>query len=203
MRTSFIAVALLFSLASPAAATEEVPFKGTLDGVVTITPIQPPVVSILIEGTGNATHPDKYAIVFTAVVNQATRTGTATCDPSREWRHDHCRRERRASDACATGHPVDGRPRDHHGRDRAVCRCDRQLRYSARVLRARGRDHWHIRRDDLIAGGPLGAKAPAVAVEKGNASGPRSARSRASPAAASPWRRPLTDGRGVVQLPAA
>ena len=75
MRTSFIAIALLFSLAGPVAAAEEVPLKGTLDAVVTITPIQPPVVSVLVEGTGNATHLGQYTVEFTAVVNQATRTG--------------------------------------------------------------------------------------------------------------------------------
>lgn len=50
MRTSLIALALLFSLAGPVAAAEQVPFKGSLDAAVTITPIAPPVVSVLIEG---------------------------------------------------------------------------------------------------------------------------------------------------------
>jgi hypothetical protein len=75
MRPSLIAVALLFSLAGPASATEQVPFEGALDAVVTITPINPPVVSVLVEGTGNATHLGRYTLEFTAVVNQATRTG--------------------------------------------------------------------------------------------------------------------------------
>jgi hypothetical protein len=80
MRTSLIAIVLLFSLAGPASAAEQVPFKGSLDAVVTITPINPPVVSVLIEGTGNATHLGRYSVEFTAVVNQATRTeiGSAT-----------------------------------------------------------------------------------------------------------------------------
>jgi hypothetical protein len=75
MRTSLIAIALLFSLAGPVAAAEQVPFKGSLNGVVTITPINPPVVSVLVEGTGNATHLGSFTLEFTAVVNQATRTG--------------------------------------------------------------------------------------------------------------------------------
>lgn len=74
MRTSLIAFALLFSLTSPAAAAEQVPFRGSLDAVVTITPINPPVVSIRIEGSGIATHLGRYTIEFNAVVNQATRT---------------------------------------------------------------------------------------------------------------------------------
>ncbi len=74
MRTSLIAIALLFTLASPAAAAEQVPLKGSLDGAVTITPINPPVVSVRIEGWGIATHLGRYTIEFNAVVNQATRT---------------------------------------------------------------------------------------------------------------------------------
>ncbi len=75
MRTSLIAIALLVSLAGPAAAAEEVPFNGSLDAVVTITPVAPPIVSVLVEGTGNATLLGRYTLEFTAVVNQATRTG--------------------------------------------------------------------------------------------------------------------------------
>jgi hypothetical protein len=75
MRTSLIAIALLFSMAGPAAAAEQVPFNGTLEATVTITPIDPPVVSVVVQGTGNATHLGRFTLVFTAVVNQATRTG--------------------------------------------------------------------------------------------------------------------------------
>jgi len=80
MRTPLIALAMLFSLAGPATAAEQVPFKGTLDATVTITPINPPVVSVVIEGSGNGTHLGLYSIEFAAVVNQATRTqvGLAT-----------------------------------------------------------------------------------------------------------------------------
>jgi hypothetical protein len=48
--------------------------------MVTITPIDPPVVSVLVEGTGNMTHLGRFTLEFTAVVNQATRTpiGLAT-----------------------------------------------------------------------------------------------------------------------------
>jgi hypothetical protein len=80
MRPFLIALALLVSLTAPVAAAEQVPFKGTLDGTVTITPINPPVVSVRIDATGNATHLGRYTMEFTAVVNQATRTqaGPAT-----------------------------------------------------------------------------------------------------------------------------
>lgn len=71
---------LVLRIAGTVAAGDQVPFKGSLAGTVTITPISPPVVSVLIEGTGNATHLGRYTLEFTAVVNQATRTqaGPAT-----------------------------------------------------------------------------------------------------------------------------
>lgn len=80
MRHLVIAVALLFTLASPVAAGDQVPLKGSLDAVVTITPINPPIVSVRIEGTGNATQLGRYTFEMTAVVNQATRmqAGPAT-----------------------------------------------------------------------------------------------------------------------------
>lgn len=74
MRHLVIALALLFTLAGPVAAGDQVPFKGSLDAVVTITPVTPPIVSVHIEGTGNATHLGRYTFEMTAVVNQATRT---------------------------------------------------------------------------------------------------------------------------------
>jgi hypothetical protein len=76
MRPLFVAGGLVLSLAGPVTAADAVPFKGTLDAVVTITPINPPVVSVLIEGTGNATQLGRYTLEFRAIVNQATRTGS-------------------------------------------------------------------------------------------------------------------------------
>ena len=74
MRHVLIAGAFLFTLAGPVAAGDQVPFEGSLDAVVTITPINPPVVSVHLEGTGNASHLGRYTFEMTAVVNQATRT---------------------------------------------------------------------------------------------------------------------------------
>src|SRR6187551_2414250 len=53
---------------------EEVTFKGSLEGVVTRTPLAPPFVSVLIEGTGNATQLGRYTVESEQVVNTATRT---------------------------------------------------------------------------------------------------------------------------------
>lgn len=70
-----MALALVLGLAGPVAAADQVPFKGTLEGTVTITPLDPPFASVLIEGTGNATHLGRYSVEFIATVNQTTRQG--------------------------------------------------------------------------------------------------------------------------------
>ena len=62
------------SLVGRVAAGNEVPFKGSLEGVVTRTPLAPPFVSVLIEGTGNATQLGRYTVESEQVVNTATRT---------------------------------------------------------------------------------------------------------------------------------
>jgi hypothetical protein len=78
MRRVLIAIALLFTLAGPVAAGDEVPFKGTLSGTVTVTPITPPILSNLIGGTGDATHLGRFTVEIPHLVNQATRVGTGT-----------------------------------------------------------------------------------------------------------------------------
>src|SRR4029077_15858174 len=69
-RLALAALAVL-ALAGPAAAGEQVPFKGSLDGVVTITPLAPPFLSVLVEATGNATHLGKFTVEIPHVVNVA------------------------------------------------------------------------------------------------------------------------------------
>jgi len=50
-----------------------VPFKGRLEGVVTtLTPLQPPLMFVRVEGTGNATHLGRLTWVATLVANNAT-----------------------------------------------------------------------------------------------------------------------------------
>ena len=78
MRNVLVAVALLFTLAGPVAAVEEVPFKGRLSGTVTVTPITPPILSNLIEGAGNATHLGQFTVEIPHLVNQATRVATGS-----------------------------------------------------------------------------------------------------------------------------
>jgi hypothetical protein len=60
--------------AGPVAAGEKVHFKGHLEGDVTITPLAPPFVSVLIEATGKATHLGKFTVEIPHVVNRANST---------------------------------------------------------------------------------------------------------------------------------
>jgi hypothetical protein len=69
-----LAVVAVMGLAGPAAAGEQVPFKGSLEGVVTITPLAPPFVSVLVEATGEATHLGKFTLEIPHVVNRANST---------------------------------------------------------------------------------------------------------------------------------
>jgi hypothetical protein len=58
--------------------SQEVPFKGRLEGTATITPGTPPFLSVSIEGTGNATHLGRFTVEIPHVVNTTNRTSTGT-----------------------------------------------------------------------------------------------------------------------------
>ncbi len=73
-----VGLALVLGLASPAAAGDQVPFKGRLDGTVTITPVVPPFASVFAEGTGNATHLGRFTWEFPHLVNLAVSTAEGT-----------------------------------------------------------------------------------------------------------------------------
>ena len=58
---------------------EEVPFKGRLEGAVTSrTPLTPPLVSLLVEGTGHATHLGRFTLENPYVANTAVTIRTTT-----------------------------------------------------------------------------------------------------------------------------
>ena len=78
MRAALIAGALLVSLAGPVSAGDQVPFRGTLEGTATITPLTPPMVSVRIEATGSATYLGRFTLEAPHVVNQATLTAVGT-----------------------------------------------------------------------------------------------------------------------------
>jgi hypothetical protein len=69
-----LAAFAVLGLAGPVAAGEHLRFKGCLEGDVTITPLAPPFVSVLVEATGKATHLGKFTLEIPHVVNRATRT---------------------------------------------------------------------------------------------------------------------------------
>jgi hypothetical protein len=66
-------MALALTLAGPVAAGDQVPFRGSLDGTVTLTPLVPPLASVEIEGAGVATQLGTFTVEIPHVVNQATR----------------------------------------------------------------------------------------------------------------------------------
>ena len=59
-------------------SAHEVPFKGTLEGTVTTTPLAPPFVSARVESTGNATQLGQFTLEIPHVVNRADRTAVGT-----------------------------------------------------------------------------------------------------------------------------
>jgi hypothetical protein len=65
-------------LTTKAAADRGVPFKGTLDGTVTLTPLEPPLANVFIVATGNATHLGHFQVEIPHLVSFATATGEGT-----------------------------------------------------------------------------------------------------------------------------
>jgi hypothetical protein len=80
MRSASIGAALLLALAmaGPATASEQVPFRGTLAGIATVTPLNPPTGAVRTEATGTATRLGRFALVAPHTVNQATLTAVGT-----------------------------------------------------------------------------------------------------------------------------
>lgn len=78
MRVAIVAGALVLCLAGPVAAGDQVPFQGSLSGTVAVTPLEPPIASVVIEGSGVATLLGRYTVEMPHLVDQATRTGTGT-----------------------------------------------------------------------------------------------------------------------------
>ncbi|HEV3261660.1 MAG TPA: hypothetical protein VG013_32725 [Gemmataceae bacterium] len=78
-RITFALAALaVLGLAGPVAAGEQVPFKGSLEGDVTVTPLAPPFLSVDIEATGKATHLGRFALDIPHVVKVANGTATGS-----------------------------------------------------------------------------------------------------------------------------
>jgi hypothetical protein len=71
-------VAMVLTVAGPVAASDEVSFRGQLAGTVTVTPLDPPLASVLIEAGGTASQLGSFTLEVPHLVNQATRTGVGS-----------------------------------------------------------------------------------------------------------------------------
>jgi hypothetical protein len=65
-------------VAHPAKAQHQVPFRGSLEGFGTITPLGPMSASAHLEGTGTASHLGRFTFSSTADLDFATNIGIAT-----------------------------------------------------------------------------------------------------------------------------
>ena len=79
MRTALVAAAALaLTLAGPVSAGDQVPFKGSLAGTATITPLGGPIVAVEVRATGTATYLGKFTLEAPHVVDQSTLTAVGT-----------------------------------------------------------------------------------------------------------------------------
>ena len=60
--------------ASPVAAAQQVSFEGSFEGDVTITPLPPSSLSVLVNATGEATQLGRFTLAIPHTVNRSTRT---------------------------------------------------------------------------------------------------------------------------------
>jgi hypothetical protein len=73
-----LAILAVVGLAGPVPAGEPVPFKGSLEGVVTVRPLNPPYVFALVKATGNATQLGKFALAIPHKVNRTNMTAAGS-----------------------------------------------------------------------------------------------------------------------------
>jgi hypothetical protein len=59
-------------------AAQDVPFKGTLEGTVTVTPLEPPLASVVISATGQATDLGRFSLLVPHTVDHSTATAEGT-----------------------------------------------------------------------------------------------------------------------------
>ena len=73
------AAQLSADVAASSSSRNEVPFNGTLEGRLTVSiPLQPPLLSNLIEATGTATQLGRFTLEIPHIVNTMTRIATGT-----------------------------------------------------------------------------------------------------------------------------
>ena len=76
-----LALLAVLALAGPAAAErqkKQVPFRGRLEGIATVTPLTPPFVAVTLEGEGHATQLGHFDVSSSIVANEANGTAVGT-----------------------------------------------------------------------------------------------------------------------------
>ena len=71
MRATVLCSRALLCVAGPVSAGDQVPFKRVADGDRTVTPVGPPIVSVLLEATGTASKLGRFTLQAPHIVNQA------------------------------------------------------------------------------------------------------------------------------------
>jgi hypothetical protein len=73
-----LAIVGVFGLVTPATAGDAVPFKGSLDGDVTRSPVDARTDAVLIEAAGTATHLGRFEVSVPHLVDLPTRSAVGT-----------------------------------------------------------------------------------------------------------------------------
>ena len=73
-----LAVLAALSLVSHAAAKQQVPFKGTLEGSFTVIPVPPPAINRQLDATGHATHLGNFTYDFPHSVDRSVTPSTGS-----------------------------------------------------------------------------------------------------------------------------
>lgn len=76
MRAALIAGALVLCFAGTVSAGDRVPIKASLAGTASVTPLDPPIVSVLLVATGQANQLGRFTLEAPHIVNQATFSAT-------------------------------------------------------------------------------------------------------------------------------
>ena len=71
-----LAALAVLGLTGPALAQQQVPFKGGLNGVVTVSPPTPQGLPVVVNATGNATQLGQFTLAIPHLVTRPTATGT-------------------------------------------------------------------------------------------------------------------------------
>lgn len=73
-----LAALILLTFAGPVAAGEQVPFRGSLEGVITNTPLDPPMLFVDIAGSGNASLLGQFTVEIPHLVDRSNSTAVGT-----------------------------------------------------------------------------------------------------------------------------